>query len=57
MNYQYLKNSVTGEIRTDYIKKIDGTGDLIFVPTDPTNTDYQVYLDWLAQGNKPLEAE
>lgn len=56
MNYQKLKDSATGEIRTDYIKKIDGSENLVFVPTDPTNTDYQAYLSWVAEGNTPLEA-
>ena len=25
------------------------------VPTDETNSDYQEYLKWLSQGNKPEE--
>ena len=57
MNYQYIKDSATGAIRMDYIKKIDDSEDLIFVPTEPENTDYQAYLAWLEQGNTPLEAE
>ncbi len=27
------------------------------IPFDPANTDYQEYLEWLAEGNEPLPAE
>jgi len=27
------------------------------IPSDPTNTDYQEYLEWLAEGNEPLPAD
>ena len=27
------------------------------IPKDPANTDYQEYLEWLAEGNEPLPAE
>ena len=27
------------------------------IPFDPANTDYQKYLEWLAEGNQPLPAE
>lgn len=28
-----------------------------FIPLDENNTDYQIYLEWVAEGNTPLPAD
>ena len=30
---------------------------VVGIPLDPANTDYQAYLEWIAEGNTPEEAE
>ena len=35
----------------------DEQGRMISFVFDPDNTDYQAYLEWLAEGNTPLPAE
>jgi hypothetical protein len=36
---------------------VERLADHTFIPFDPDNTDYQQYLAWLAEGNKPLPAD
>ena len=43
---------MTNEI--DLIKRLS---DNAFIPFDEANTDYQEYLEWIAEGNTPEEAE
>jgi len=38
-------------------QSVSRTTDGAVIPFDPDNTDYQVYLAWVAEGNTPLPAE
>jgi lysine/ornithine N-monooxygenase len=50
--YKLIKNYLTQE--TNMVKRLS---DNAFIPFDPANTDYQQYLQWLAEGNAPQPAE
>jgi len=45
---------IEGTVRDDAIKRI---ADNAVIPFDEANTDYQEYLEWVAEGNTPEEAE
>ena len=47
-----LQKNIQGEIMSVTI-----VGQMISIPFDPANTDYQAYLQWLSEGNTPLPAE
>jgi len=51
--YQLVNDLVTGQ-PAQCIKRL---ADNAFIPFDPANTDYQEYLEWLAEGNEPLPAD
>jgi hypothetical protein len=50
--YQLLPDTPMGAVQC--IKRLS---DNAFIPLDPANTDYQKYLEWLAEGHQPLPAE
>lgn len=52
--YQYVIDTLTQQVSTNTIKRLP---DNAFIPFDPSNTDYQQYLAWLAEGNTPLPAD
>ena len=39
------------------IMRTNQDGSFTSIPDDPANTDYQAYLEWVAEGNTPLPAE
>ena len=50
--YKLYKSAITEQLVG--VKRLsDGS----CIPLDEANTDYQEYLEWLAEGNTPEEAE
>lgn len=49
-------NYPDGTLNTDQILKINGDK-VLHIPFDPDNTDYQEYLEWVAEGNEPEPAD
>tara|TARA_R110002012_G_scaffold219189_1_gene390684 strand:- start:196 stop:576 length:381 start_codon:yes stop_codon:yes gene_type:complete len=55
MNYQLVNSTYEGADSS--IKKTEVDGSVLSIPSDPANTDYREYLEWLAEGNTPLPVD
>ena len=55
MTYTYKKQKIVrdGEVANNILRKEDNA----FIPFDEANTDYQEYLEWVAEGNTPEAAD
>ena len=52
--YKLLPNDSLTGAEASTVKRLS---DNAFIPFDSDNTDYQQYLEWLAEGNTPLPAD
>ena len=52
--YKKLIDPITNQDSTKQIKRIS---DGAVIPSDEANTDYQEYLEWVAEGNTPEPAD
>jgi len=54
--YKILTDS-SGDIVPETVQCILRIEDNAFIPMNKSNKDYQEYLEWLAEGNTPEEAD
>ena len=56
MTYKLIKNIFTNQV--DQVKLTsDSTNKVKIIPFAPGNTDYQEYLEWVAEGNTAEAAD
>ncbi len=54
MTYQLCNDSISGNLICVLKRE---SGRLLSIPINSDNTDYQEYLEWVAEGNTPDPAE
>jgi len=52
-NYKLVQDTSQGEPSNLIIRLSDGA----YIPKDEANKDYQKYLEWVAEGSTPEEAD
>ena len=56
MTYKLIKNPFTDKV--DCVQLTNSTTNVVLIiPYDESNTDYQAYLDWVAEGNTAEAAD
>tara|TARA_R100000005_G_C4823150_1_gene103400 strand:- start:46 stop:228 length:183 start_codon:yes stop_codon:yes gene_type:complete len=53
--YQLAPANIITNVASGVLRTRDGV--TCQIPFDPANTDYQEYLEWVAEGNTPEPAE
>tara|TARA_R100000329_G_scaffold26324_2_gene24719 strand:+ start:1397 stop:1570 length:174 start_codon:yes stop_codon:yes gene_type:complete len=53
--YKLIADSPMGKVKS--IKRILDDGTISCIPKDTNNTDYQKYLEWVAEGNTAEAAD
>ena len=56
ISYQIVETEYLGNTSQSISKLIDGVV-VRSIPTNNENTDYQKYLEWVAEGNTPEPAD
>ena len=57
MNYKLIKSNIENDNSIVGVLLTKDNGEVWSIPFDEANTDYQKYLEWVAEGNTPEEAE